>query len=676
MKKNTICSNWPKYLLQWAVLAAIIFFVSGLATKLIPDATPADPETYCPAGGLQALTTYAVRGSLPCSMSSVQILMGLGLAAAVVLFSKLFCAFICPIGTVEDLLTKLRKALGIKGIHIENGSLADKILSIFKYILLFWIFYSTATASELFCKNLDPYYAVATGFKGEITLWMSIVTVSMVIVGGFIIKRFWCRYICPIGAASNSLKFWLTMLFLALLWWVLSKLGLELPWWCALAAFCLAGYIMEVFHSRPKLQLLHVIRDEDRCGRTCQSCRKNCPYNIEVTSFGSVVNSVNCTLCGECVAACPSKALKIGFGKTSPRTRIFNYLPVVLTILIGTAAYFGGKSFELPTIDEKWGIEQGMELKTFTVENLKTVKCYGSSMAFKAKMEKVNGVHGVKTYVGSHTVVITYDPARISEAKLSEVIFEPSHFRIWSPDPSKLSELKVVTIRTEKMTSKLDLNYLGLQFRTTGKSIFGLESEYDCPLVVRVYMSPDEQLDEDWFREIVEKKELEMPVHGGGTKVTPVDFEFVRMEKEVGTIGIKEYLERMFDPFTAEFNGEYPSADSTVIIKRVKYYEGRPQYIFEVAEQSYEKPIIKRALPYLSNHVSKEEGVIGLYLKLNRELVPSIQIRFAAPMTAEKIQELITMDTWTITYAKDDVREEPARMKFPEPGISYNYTAD
>ncbi len=676
MKKNTICSNWPKYLIQWTVLAAIIFFVSGLATKLIPDVTPADPETYCPAGGLQALTTYAVRGSLPCSMSSVQILMGLGLAAAVVLFSKLFCAFVCPIGTVEDLLTKLRKAIGIKGIHIQNGSAADKFLSIFKYIMLFWIFYSTATASELFCKNLDPYYAVATGFKGEITLWMSIVTVSMVVVGGFTVKRFWCRYICPIGAASNTLKFWFTMLFLAFVWWGLSKLGIELPWWCALAAFCAVGYIMEVFHSRPKLQLLHVIRDEDRCGRTCQSCRKNCPYNIDVTSFGSVMNSVNCTLCGECVAACPSKALKIGFGKNSPRTRIFNCLPVVLTILIGAAAYFGGKSFELPTIDEKWGIEQGMELKTFTVENLKTVKCFGSSMAFKAKMEKVNGVHGVKTYVGSHTVVITYDPTKISETKLSEVIFEPSHFRIWSPDPSKLRELKIVTIRTEKMTSKLDLNYLGLQFRTTGKSIFGLESEYDCPLVVRVYMSPDEQLDEDWFREIVEKKELEMPVHGGGTKVTPVDFEFVKMEKEVGTIGIEEYLQRMFDPFTAEFNGEYASADSTIIIKRVKYYEGQPQYIFEIADQNYEKPIIKRALPYLSNHLSKEEGVIGLYLKLNRELVPSIQIRFAAPMTAEKIQELITMDTWTITYARDDVREESARMKFPEPGISYPYVEE
>jgi len=253
-------------------------------------------------------------------------------------------------------------------------------------------------------------------------------------------------------------------------------------------------------------------------------------------------------------------------------------------------------------------------------------------------------------------------------------VFVPSHFRIWSPDPEKLQELKVVTIRTEKMYDKMDLNYLGLQFRTTGKSIFGLESEYNCPLIVKVYMSPDEDLDEEWFREVVNRKVLAMPVHGGGVKETPVDFEFVRMEKGEGRIGIADYLEMMFDPFTAEYNGQYITAPGdTTIEKRALHYEGQPQFIYEVVDQNYEKPIIKRALPYLSNHLSKEEGVIGTYLRLNRDLKPSIQIRYAAPMTADRIWELMTMETWTITYSKDDVREESARMKFDEPGTEYPY---
>lgn len=669
-------SNWPKYVLQWGTLATIIFFLSGLASKVFTKMEPADPETYCPMGGLEALTTYLVNGSLPCSMSSMQIMMGIALAAAVILFSKLFCAYICPVGTVEDLLIKGRRALKIKALKIRTGSVADKALRIVKYILLFWIFYMTATSSELFCKNLDPYYAAATGFKGEITLWMSIVTLTLVILGGFFIDRFWCKYICPLGAASNTLKFWWSLVILAGIYWVLSLLKINISWFWLLAAFCIAGWALEVFCSKPKLQVLHVIRDEDLCNH-CGICTRKCPYNIDINAEGAKVKSVDCTLCGECVAACSTGALRIGTRKDGARCAFSRFIPAILTVLLIAAAFIAGQKFELPTIDEKWGIEDGMTLETTKIENLRSVKCYGSSMAFKARMEKVRGVHGVKTYVGSHTVVITYDPTQTSAEKIQEEVFIPSHFRIWSPDPTKLSELKIVTIRTEKMYDKLDLNYLGLQFRTTGKSIFGVESEYNCPLIVRVYMSPEEDLDEAWFKEVVERKVLAMPVHGGGVKETPVDFEFVRMEKGEGRIGIDEYLHRMFDPFTAEFSGEYISAaGDTTIEKRTVHYAGQPQFIYEIAEQSYEKPIIKRALPFLSNHLSKEEGVIGLYLRLNDSLVPSIQVRYAAPMTEEKIWEMMSADKWVITYKKDDVREESARMKFEKPGVSYPYKED
>ena len=97
-KKSTIIKNWPKYLLQWGVLIALVVFMTGL----IPSENAADPEKYCPLGGLQALATYLANNSLPCSMSSLQVMMGIALVAAVVLFSKLFCAFICPVGTVQD----------------------------------------------------------------------------------------------------------------------------------------------------------------------------------------------------------------------------------------------------------------------------------------------------------------------------------------------------------------------------------------------------------------------------------------------------------------------------------------------------------------------------------------------------------------------------------------------
>ena len=164
--------NWPRIILQWGTLAALVFFLTGLASKLF-GSDPADPEALCPMGGLQALATFFVKGSLPCSMSSAQILMGIALAAAVILFSKLFCGYLCPVGTIEDLLTRIRKALGIRTEGPKEGSVFDAILRIVKYVLLFVVFYFSVSASELFCKKLDPYYATATAFKGEIVLWMA-----------------------------------------------------------------------------------------------------------------------------------------------------------------------------------------------------------------------------------------------------------------------------------------------------------------------------------------------------------------------------------------------------------------------------------------------------------------------------------------------------------------------
>ena len=668
-KKSTFCTNWQKYALQWGVLALLLFFLSGLGAKVLGLETP-DPEKYCPFGGLQALTTFLVKGSLPCSMTTMQIMMGIALAAAVIFFSKLFCGYLCPIGSVEDLLKKLREAIGLKAIAITNGSIADKILRIIKYALLFWIVYMTVSASELFCKNLDPYYAVATGFKGEITLWMSLVSLGVVLLLGIVIDRFWCRYICPLGAVSNSLKYWVWLVLLAGICWALNLLGVHIAWIWYLGAYCLAGYLLEILHSRPKLQILGVTVNQAQCSHRCYSCRKNCPYGIDVPSFGNKVTSVDCTLCGECVAACPTKALAIGVkpGESEKCRRFTRFLPAVIAVALVIVAAIAGGKFELPTINEIWGTTENMALETVTIKNLRSVKCYGSSMAFKARMEKVRGVHGVKTFVGSHTVVISYDPAVTTAEKVQAEVFVPSHFRVESPDPDKYPEIKCVTIRTEHMSDKLDLNYLGIQMRLSGKKIFGLESEYDCPLIVRVYMDPAEQADEEWFRQIVEKKTLDMPVHGGGVKSTPVDFEFVRMEKGEKTVPVADFLESMFDPFTAEYNGKYPQGDTTVIRKRSEVYAGQPQFIYEIADQNYEKPIIKRALPYLSNHLSKEEGVIGIYLKLNDELVPSIQVRFASPMTTDRIWELMTMDTWTITYSEDDVRQEGARLKFNTPG--------
>lgn len=667
-KKGVIIENWPRYILQWGVLIALGLFLGGIIKS-----ESVDPETYCPMGGLQAFTTYLVRGSLPCSMSTVQIMMGLVMALGVMLFSKLFCGYLCPIGTVEDLLRKLRNFLCIKSIKVNSKSWADKLLRIVKYILLFWIFYSTTTASELFCKNLDPYYAIATGFKGEITLWMSITSIVLVVLGGLIVDNFWCRYICPLGAAVNTMKFWLWCLTLGAVCYLFNVLEMNVPWWLMLGAFCLMGYLLEIFYRHPRLQLIYMQKDTMRCNK-CGACARECPHHINLLEYKGRITDVDCTLCGECAAVCSRDALHVGI-RPRGRKNLFNLLlPATLTVILALSGFYLGRTRELPTINESWGIYSSDSLHTplvdpatleeCTIEGLKEVHCFGSSMAFKGKLEKIAGVHGVKTYVKSHKADITYNPAVTSPEKIREQIYVPSHFKCFTPDYKETPMLKVITIRTEKMPAASDVNMLGLQFKQVDSLIYGLESQFECPLIVRMYVDPAFDRDAKWIKEIVEKPTYDFVKADGSIKSTELGFEFVRMEPQVDSIATTEFLQRMFGK---EFRWE-----SAKRIEKAEQ-EKKRQYIYEFADENFTKPVITRNLPFVSNTLSAHEGVLAVYTCLNDEYVPCLRIRFCNPMTSKEIYSILTAEQWTITYAADDIRQVPAKIKFLKEGKQSNF---
>lgn len=627
-KRSTIIKNWPKYVLQWGVLVSLILVLSGL----IPSIASSDPEAYCPMGGLQALATYLAQGSLPCSMTSLQVLMGLALVASVVLFSKLFCAYLCPLGTVQDIIKRLRIRFRIKSVKIANGSVVDKILRIIKYGVLFLIFYMTVEASELFCKNLDPYYAVATGFKGEITLWMSIVSICVLVIGSLAVDMFWCRYLCPLGAISNSLKFWGWIGALFAAYFVAQTVGANIPWAVLLGAFCITGYILEVFNARPKYQILHVLKNESACNN-CGLCTKMCPYHIDLRAFhNGKINHVDCTLCGECVAACANRALNVGI-KENKVSNIRKAVPAILAIALAAFGIWAGGKIELPTIDTRWNTENiaPENLQTTTFDGLRTLKCYGSAMTLKAKMEKVPGVHGVRVFVRKQSADILYNAGVTSPDKIREALYVPSKCKVQQLDPTAVKSLKVAVIRTEGMYEKGDLENLGRIFKETGRKIYWLESEFACPLIIRVYMDNAENLDEAWFEEIVEK-----------------EYDFVEMEENVSRISTSEYIRNGFKPYKVE------------IRSRVEKFGSWPQHYFETSDLRYDEA--GPAMPFLSNYLSQQEGILGIYFNLNEDLVPTIKVRYVEPMTEEKLRDILSRDSWTIS-SQGEMKEIKAKIK-------------
>jgi copper chaperone CopZ len=265
-------------------------------------------------------------------------------------------------------------------------------------------------------------------------------------------------------------------------------------------------------------------------------------------------------------------------------------------------------------------------------------------MTFKAQVEKVTGVHGVKTFVNRHSVEILYDPAKTTPEKIQEAIYTPAKFKVNTPDHKVTEFLKVITIRTERMYDKLDISTLGTQMKLTGRKIYGLESEFSCPLIVRVIVDPSEELSEEWFKKVVE---------------TGTGYEFVEMQEGFTTVSTIDFIRNMFTPFDVQWKNRVEAAGEN------------QQYVHEFVDKSYDDPMAVRYMPYLSNYLSKQDGVIGVSLALNDELRPCIRIRFAAPMTEERLWKLITKETWTITYSSDDIREEPAKFIFSTPGTTY-----
>lgn len=110
-----------------------------------------------------------------------------------------FCGWLCPFGALQELSNTVAKALHIPQIQVPWG-VHERLWPV-KYIVFLGLFglslYSVAFAEQM--SEIEPFKtAIVLKFVRD---WPFVVYAVVLLVAGLFIERFFCRYLCPLGAA-------------------------------------------------------------------------------------------------------------------------------------------------------------------------------------------------------------------------------------------------------------------------------------------------------------------------------------------------------------------------------------------------------------------------------------------------------------------------------------------
>ena len=183
--------------------------------------------------------------------------------AFALLFGRMLCGFVCPLGFLQDVAHEARQALRIEGIALNERLYA--VLRFVKWVMLA-LFLGISLIGGSFC-DFCPAAALTPALAGFKTgLYFSGFMMIAVIVSGFFKRRCFCN-ICPMG------------------------------------------YLLGLPH---RASLARLRKDAVACTE-CGACYEACPMGIK--SVFTVregkneraidVTTTDCIFCGECVRKCP-----------------------------------------------------------------------------------------------------------------------------------------------------------------------------------------------------------------------------------------------------------------------------------------------------------------------------------------------------------------------------------
>lgn len=165
-------------------------------------ARPGGIEGWLPIAGLMNLKYSLVTGQLP-SVHAAAMLLLVAFIVISLLLKKAFCSWLCPVGTLSELIGDLgnklfgRQCVLPRWLDIPLRGVKYLLLSFFIYIALLM------PAQAIHYFMLSPYSVVMDVKMLDFFRHMgtaTLISVTVLLIASLFIRHAWCRYLCPYGA--------------------------------------------------------------------------------------------------------------------------------------------------------------------------------------------------------------------------------------------------------------------------------------------------------------------------------------------------------------------------------------------------------------------------------------------------------------------------------------------
>lgn len=185
-------------------------------------------------------------------MDPIVFILWLFTAATMLLWNRgTFCGWLCPFGSLQELTNRIAKKLGVKQIIVPH--MLHTRLIVIKYLIFFGLL-----AISLYDLGTAEKFAEVEPFKTAIILkfmrdWWFVAFAVALLIAGLFIERFFCRYLCPLGA------------------------GIALP---------------------GRFRVFDWLRRYKMCGNPCQICTHECP--VQAIAPEGDIHPNECIQCLHC----------------------------------------------------------------------------------------------------------------------------------------------------------------------------------------------------------------------------------------------------------------------------------------------------------------------------------------------------------------------------------------